>query len=264
LLGVSKQFGVARDIAESAAQVGEALRRQVGRRDQRTAEPKPRKQQLDKLPVVVLVDVIEHSRDVRQLVVFLQGHLDEQFHLALGDLVLEKRDRRRRRDARRIIVLVEGAAEVKRLAVEEELAVASRDAAETECVGDRVDQRSANPKFRPQPVDPYVPADVIKRMQLRPGLMLSVNTGPNKRGPGPLVTYVNQVEGKPLREFHHTPFFQDLTVIDPRERLKLETPGGPVRILPGVEPLSLTPGAPDDRCVRPLPLACAAPEAPFA
>jgi transcription termination factor Rho len=88
----------------------------------------------------------------------------------------------------------------------------------------RMEQR----RYRPQPVDPYVPADVIKRTQLRPGLLLSVNTGPNKRGPGPLVTYVNQVEGRPLRDFHHTPNFLDLTVIDPREKLRLETPGGPV------------------------------------
>jgi transcription termination factor Rho len=99
----------------------------------------------------------------------------------------------------------------------------------------RMEQR----RYRPQPVDPYVPADVIKRTQLRMGLMLSVNTGPNKRGPGPLVTYVNQVEGKPLREFFHTPYFQDLTVIDPRERIRLETPGGPpsMRIMELLAPI---------------------------
>ncbi len=83
-------------------------------------------------------------------------------------------------------------------------------------------------RYRPQTVDPYVPSDVIKRTQLRPGLFLSVNTGPNKRGPGPLVTYVNQVEGRPLRDYHHVAYFQDLTVIDPRQPLKLETPGGSV------------------------------------
>ncbi|HEY4329344.1 MAG TPA: transcription termination factor Rho [Phycisphaerae bacterium] len=99
--------------------------------------------------------------------------------------------------------------------------------------------RMENRKFRPQTVDPYVPADVIKRTQLRPGLMLTVNTGPNKRGPGPLVTYVNQVEGKPLREFYHTPYFQDLIVIDPRERIKLETVGGPasMRIMELLTPI---------------------------
>ncbi len=79
-------------------------------------------------------------------------------------------------------------------------------------------------RYRPQTIDPYVPADVIKRTQLRAGLMLSVNTGLNKRGPGPLVTYINQIEGKPLRDYFHTPFFQDLVVIDPRERIRLEVP----------------------------------------
>lgn len=84
--------------------------------------------------------------------------------------------------------------------------------------------RMESKRYRPQTADPYVPADVIKRTQLRAGLMLSVNTGPNKRGPGPLVTYVNQVEGKPLREYLHTPHFGDLLVIDPRERIRLEVP----------------------------------------
>jgi transcription termination factor Rho len=71
------------------------------------------------------------------------------------------------------------------------------------------------------------------------GLMLNVNTGPNKRGPGPLVTYVNQVEGKPRRDYFHTPFFQDLTVIDPRDRIRLETPGGPasMRIMELLTPI---------------------------
>ncbi|HUO08883.1 MAG TPA: transcription termination factor Rho [Phycisphaerae bacterium] len=99
--------------------------------------------------------------------------------------------------------------------------------------------RTAERRFRPVPTDAYVPADVIKRTQLRPGLMLNVNTGPNKRGPGPLVTYVNQVEGKPLREYFTTPHFQELVVIDPRERLKLETPGGPasMRIMELLTPI---------------------------
>jgi transcription termination factor Rho len=94
-------------------------------------------------------------------------------------------------------------------------------------------------RFRPVPTDPYVPADVIKRTALRAGLFLTVNTGPNKRGPGPLVTYINQVEGKPLRDFMHMPYFQDLTVIDPRERLRLETPGGPasMRIMELLTPI---------------------------
>jgi transcription termination factor Rho len=84
-----------------------------------------------------------------------------------------------------------------------------------------------------------MPSDVIKRTQLRPGLIVTVNTGPNKRGPGPLVTYVNQVEGMPLREYFKTPYFQDLVVIDPRERIKLETAGGPasMRIMELLTPI---------------------------
>src|SRR5512146_2316847 len=40
--------------------------------------------------------------------------------------------------------------------------------------------RMADRRYRPQPNDPYVPTDVIKRTQLRAGLILSVNTGQNK------------------------------------------------------------------------------------
>jgi transcription termination factor Rho len=99
--------------------------------------------------------------------------------------------------------------------------------------------RMAERKYRPTPMDPYVPSDVIKRTGLRPGLVLSVNTGHNKRGPGPLVTYVNMVEGKPLRDYMHTPNFQDLTVIHPRERLRMETPGCPpsMRIMELLTPI---------------------------
>ena len=88
--------------------------------------------------------------------------------------------------------------------------------------------RSEIRKFKAVPADPYVPSDLIKRSQLRPGVMVTVETGHNKKGPGPLVTRITQVNGKPLNEYHSMMSFGDLTVIDPRAKLKLETPGGPL------------------------------------
>lgn len=99
--------------------------------------------------------------------------------------------------------------------------------------------RQPDKRYRPMPMDPYVPSDIIKRAMLRPGVTVTANYGPNRKGPGPLVTFVNQVNGMPLREFANSPQFGDLTVIDPRERIKLETLGGPIsmRILDLLTPI---------------------------
>jgi transcription termination factor Rho len=99
--------------------------------------------------------------------------------------------------------------------------------------------RSEQRKFKAVPADPYVPADLIKRMQLRMGLIVTADTQQNKRGPGPLVTRVNQVNGKPLNDYHQMVAFPDLTVIDPRQAIRLETPGGPpsMRIMDLLAPI---------------------------
>ncbi len=83
-------------------------------------------------------------------------------------------------------------------------------------------------KFKPVPADPTITPEIIARDHLRPGLMLSVNVKPNGRAPGPQVTDILSVNGKTLEEYWQMPAFADLTVIDPRERLKLETPDGPI------------------------------------
>lgn len=99
--------------------------------------------------------------------------------------------------------------------------------------------RSEQRKYKAVPADPYVPADLIKRQQLRMGLMVQGETMPNKRGPGPLVTRINQVNGKPLPEYHQMLSFPDLTVIDPKQTIRLETPGGPpsMRIMDLLTPI---------------------------
>lgn len=89
--------------------------------------------------------------------------------------------------------------------------------------------RDGTKKYRPLPADPYVSADLIRRTRLRPGLMITGNIQINKRGggQGPALSYVTAIDGKPFRDYMVTPDFQDLTVIDPRERIRLETPDGP-------------------------------------
>ena len=99
--------------------------------------------------------------------------------------------------------------------------------------------RSEVRKFKPVPADPYVSADLIKRLQLRMGLIVSGEAQPNKRGPGPLLTRINEVNSKPLDEYHQMLAFPDLTVIDPHEPIRLETPGGPpsMRIMDLLTPI---------------------------
>jgi len=99
--------------------------------------------------------------------------------------------------------------------------------------------RSEARKFKPVPADPYVPADLIHRLQLRMGLMVTGEAGHNKRGPGPLVSRINEVNGKSVAEYHQMMTFGDLTVIDPREKIRLETPGGPasMRIMDLLTPI---------------------------
>ncbi len=99
----------------------------------------------------------------------------------------------------------------------------------------RMEQR----KFKPVPADPIVPAEVIENAHLRPGLMITTNTRPNGRGPAPQVVEVLQVNGQPLDVYWQMPAFGDLTVIDPRERIQLETPGGPdsMRIMDLLTPI---------------------------
>ncbi len=83
-------------------------------------------------------------------------------------------------------------------------------------------------KFKPVPADPTVSAEVIARDHLRPGLMVTATAKSNGRSPAPAVMDIVSVNGKTLEEYWQMPAFGDLTVIDPRERLKLETVGGPI------------------------------------
>ncbi len=82
-------------------------------------------------------------------------------------------------------------------------------------------------KFKPVPADPFVPAELIVREALRMGLIVTAELGPRKQGPAPVAVRITEVNGKPLEAYHQMMAFADLTVIDPREKVRLETAGGP-------------------------------------
>ncbi len=88
--------------------------------------------------------------------------------------------------------------------------------------------RQEKRRFKPVPADPIIPAEMIGQAHLRPGLLITARTKAPLRGPAPQVTEVLRINDQPLEDYWQRPAFSDLTVIDPRERIHLETPGGPL------------------------------------
>ncbi len=70
--------------------------------------------------------------------------------------------------------------------------------------------------------DPYVAAPLVQKLGLREGLLLAGPLEPAAKGTGPRLTKIEQIEGKPAEQFRGRNF-DDLTPIDPRERIVLET-----------------------------------------
>jgi transcription termination factor Rho len=82
--------------------------------------------------------------------------------------------------------------------------------------------RSLARSFAAQPLDPYVPAPLIQQHGLREGVLICGPTEPPRKGSGPRLTRVDEIEGQPPEAFHSRNF-DDLTPIDPHEHLVLET-----------------------------------------
>jgi transcription termination factor Rho len=81
--------------------------------------------------------------------------------------------------------------------------------------------------YAAQPVDPYVPAPVIQQMHLREGLQLSGPVEPGRKGSGPRLVRVEQIEGEKPDKYRRRNF-DDLTPIDPHEHIVLETGAEPL------------------------------------
>ena len=80
------------------------------------------------------------------------------------------------------------------------------------------------------PADPYVSREIISKFCLRPGLILEAGIGAKgKGGPGNRVADIISVSGRDPQDYLDVIVFDDFTVIDPNQMLRLET---------GPEPLS--------------------------
>jgi transcription termination factor Rho len=82
--------------------------------------------------------------------------------------------------------------------------------------------RSPAKNYMAQPADAYVPAPLINKLSLREGLLLAGPVEAARRGSGPRLAQVEQIEGNALEAFKRRNF-DDLTPIDPHERIVLET-----------------------------------------
>ncbi len=78
-----------------------------------------------------------------------------------------------------------------------------------------------------QPADPYVPAPLIQRLGLKEGLLLAGPVEAARRGSGPRLQSVAEIEGKPAQQYKPRNF-DDLTAIDPHEQIVLETGAEPL------------------------------------
>ncbi|WP_447039178.1 transcription termination factor Rho [Streptomyces sp. DSM 118878] len=90
------------------------------------------------------------------------------------------------------------------------------------------------PECLPGPADVQVPAALVRQMSLRPGDFVEGVCGRPR-----VLAGVERVNGRSPQELHRRPRFGDLTPLHPRERLRLETAGGPVatRIVDLVAPV---------------------------
>jgi transcription termination factor Rho len=82
--------------------------------------------------------------------------------------------------------------------------------------------RDPSRNYAAQSGDAYVPGPLIQKHRLREGLQLSGLLEPPRKGGGPRLAHLEQIEGLPPQDFRPRKF-DDLTAIDPTEQIVLET-----------------------------------------
>lgn len=103
--------------------------------------------------------------------------------------------------------------------------------------------RSGKRNYAAHPADPYVPVDLIRRLSLRGGELL---IGPTQRAQGRnggsvALAGVESINGLSPDAYIGLAPFNDLTAVDPKQRLRFETPGGPLtmRVIDLMSPIGL-------------------------
>jgi len=91
---------------------------------------------------------------------------------------------------------------------------------DTDVKGQNAFLRQAKRSYLPQQDDPEIPKNLVNKLRLRPGQMLVAQA--QVRGNKALVQRVDSVDGMAPEQAARLPHFQDLTSVDPTERIKLE------------------------------------------
>jgi transcription termination factor Rho len=76
--------------------------------------------------------------------------------------------------------------------------------------------------FRPQPEDAHVPTNLMQKHHLQAGMLLSGPAEPGKKGTGPKLVAIEQINGVAPDSYRRRDF-DNLTPIDPNQQLVLET-----------------------------------------
>jgi transcription termination factor Rho len=87
--------------------------------------------------------------------------------------------------------------------------------------------RNAARNYVAQQADAYVPAPLIQKFRLREGLLLTGPVEAPRKGSGPRLARVEQIEGQPPEQYAPRKF-DDLTPIDPHDQIRLETEAEPL------------------------------------
>ncbi|WP_095416650.1 transcription termination factor Rho [Thermogutta terrifontis] len=76
--------------------------------------------------------------------------------------------------------------------------------------------------------DPFVPGSMIEKYGLRQGVYIKGLVQPGKKGQGPRLREIHDVDGIPPQEYPKVKHFDELTPINPEEWLRLETGPEPI------------------------------------
>ena len=83
--------------------------------------------------------------------------------------------------------------------------------------------RDPNFNYARQLSDPFVPGSMIEKLSLREGVLIRGMVQPGRKGTGPRLREMHDVDGMPPEEYVNVKNFDELTPISPEEWLRLET-----------------------------------------
>ena len=72
------------------------------------------------------------------------------------------------------------------------------------------------------PHDPFVPRELIRRFKLKKGSIIVADAVPDKARPNPKIRFIHTVDGLSLNERKKLFRFDQLTTIQPKDKLTLE------------------------------------------